>query len=202
MGRIAGRCVAHAQVQLLAVGIHGGDLGFSGNDKYVGLATAWGNRYYDLWKIDYSPAGLINRRGGDQTFTDWMTVVSKEMDTKSIMKMTATATMSNNRIDITVDEQALADFTGLLQVWVLEDNITALQVMPDGEVNYDYVHNHVLRTPVNGLRGDALTIGSGQQKTQTLTVDIDNKWKTANLSVVAIAYNDKGVEQCTKTHVK
>lgn len=36
--------------------------------------------------------------------------------------------------------------TARLAVWVTEDSITGVQVMPDGEAVYDYIHRHVLRT--------------------------------------------------------
>ena len=48
---------------LVAVGIHGGPLGFMGNAKTVGLATETGNEYYNHWGLQYQPVGLVGRHG-------------------------------------------------------------------------------------------------------------------------------------------
>ena len=85
---------------------------------------------------------------------------------------------------------------------VLEDGITAMQLMPDGSANREYVHNHVLRTAVNGAWGESFTINEGETKQQTLSQAVDSKWNTANLSIVAFVYNDDGVEQAVKTKVR
>ena len=74
--------------------------------------------------------------------------------------------------------------------------------MPDGSTNQSYVHNHVLRTPVNGTWGEVISLNTGEQKTKQFTQAISSDWNTENLSVVAFVYNDNGVEQATKVHIK
>ena len=46
---------------------------------------------------------------------------------------------------------------GKLQVWIVEDGVKALQMMPDGSANKEYVHNHVFRAAVNGTWGEDVT---------------------------------------------
>ena len=83
-----------------------------------------------------------------------------------------------------------------------EIEIVALQMMPDGSSNRAYVHNHVLRTPVNGTWGDSFTIQEGESKQQEMTQALDTSWNPSNLSIVAFVYNDAGVEHVVKTKVK
>lgn len=186
--------------RLIAVGIHSGPLGFKGTATVKGLATAVGDEYYSHWGLEYQPVGLINRHGA-VNYTDWPRAVREVMPLESVLKMSVTATVDGDQIAITVTEKATADFAGNLQVWVLEDGITALQTMPDGSNNREYVHNHVLRTPVNGTWGEPFTISRGSTLTQTLTQPVSADWDASRLSVVAFAYNDSGVEQAVKTKI-
>ena len=167
---------------VVAVGIHSGPLGFKGNTNNVGLATDLGDEYYNHWNLEYQPVGLINRHGA-VNYTDWAKVVKEELTKTS----------------------SIGTVNGKLQVWVLEDGILAMQKMPQemgGGSKSDYVHNHVLRTAVNGTWGDGFSINEGETKQQTYTQPVDAKWNTANLSIVAFVYNDNGVEQAVKTKVR
>ena len=183
---------------VVAVGIHGGPLGFKGNARNLGLATDMGDEYYNHWNLEYQPVGLIDRHGA-VNYTDWAKAVKEELAKTSAIELKATAVLKDDAIDIAV-EAAGKDGTvsGKLQVWVLEDGITALQMMPDGSSNREYVHNHVLRTAVNGTWGVDFTINEGETKKKTYTQTVDANWNTANLSIVAFVYNDNGVEQAVK----
>ena len=186
--------------RLIAVGIHGGPLGFKGTATVLGLATDVGDEYYSHWQLEYQPVGLVDRHGA-VNYTEWAKAVRDEMALTSDVKMEVQAIFDGSKIDITVMEEAYNDYTGMLQVWLLEDGITAIQTMPDGTNNRNYVHNHVLRIPVNGDWGKAITIGKGEQDLQNYQQAVDAAWNTANLSVVAFVYNDRGVMQATKGKV-
>ncbi len=187
--------------RVIAVAIHGGPLGFKGSATVKGLATDFGDEYYDHWKLEYQPVGLIDR-GGATNYTDWLKAVKDELGYVSEIKMELEATLKGDQIEINVKEEAYTNFSGKLQVWVLEDGIVALQTMPEGNNNREYVHNHVLRTPVNGTWGEDFSISQKEKKEQTLTQAVSADWNPANLSIVAFVYNDYGVEQAIKTRVK
>lgn len=186
--------------RLVAVGIHSGPLGFKGTATITGLATEVGDEYYNHWNLEYQPVGLIDRHGA-VNYTDWAKAVRDALAQESTVSMEIGATVSGGQINITVYEEALADFTGRLQVWLLEDGITAIQTMPDGSNNREYVHNHVLRTPVNGTWGQPLAIAKGTTEHQTMTQPLDNTWNLQQLSIVAFVYNDRGVEQVVKVKI-
>ena len=187
---------------LVAVGIHSGKLGFKGNANNVGLATDLGDEYYNHWNLEYQPVGLINRHGA-VNYTDWAKAVKEELAKPSAIDLKTSAVLKDGSIDIAVEVTGKGGtVNGKLQVWVLEDGITAMQLMPDGSTNRDYVHNHVLRTAVNGTWGEDFAISEGATKKQTFTQAVDAKWNTTNLSIVAFVYNDNGVEQATKAKVK
>ena len=183
---------------VIAVGIHGGPLGFAGNAKYDGLATESGDKYFAYWGLEYQPVGLVNRHGAVK-YTDWAAAVRDELSKPAPLKLDVDAIMDNGQIDIMVSAYGTdGDVSGKLQVWLLEDSITAMQLMPGNVVNTSYVHNHVLRAPVNGLWGDDFAIGEGEFKERVLTYQPDAAWNPEHLSIVAFVYDNSGVLQVTK----
>ena len=186
----------------VAVGIHGGPLGFSGNASQVGLATSMGDEYYNHWHLEYQPVGLVNRHGA-VNYTEWAKAVKEELTKPAPLEMDMDAMLNQGQIQIVIEMLGTdGSITGKLQVWVLEDQITAMQLMPDGKANANYVHQHVLRAAVNGLWGEDFTIGEGEMKSRMMEMTVEDGWNPENLSIVAFVYNDQGVQQTVKAKVK
>ncbi|MBR0049304.1 MAG: Omp28 family outer membrane lipoprotein [Prevotella sp.] len=186
---------------VIAVGIHGGPLAFAGNDKYEGLSTDEGDTYYKYWNLEYQPVGLVDRHGA-LNYTDWIQAVKEELTKTAPVKMEMSAKAESGLITLELEETGIDGTTeGKLQVWVIEDRIAGLQMMPDGTANTAYQHNHVLRAVVNGLWGDDFSIGEGEKKSQVMTKAIEKGWNVKNLSAVAFIYNDQGVQQAVKAKV-
>ena len=184
------------------VGIHGGPLGFAGNAKNVGLATETGNEYYNHWGLQYQPVGLVGRHGAVD-YPEWTDAVKKELAKPAPLHLEGTAFLAEDAITIQVIAEGTdGTVTGKLQVWVIEDGISALQMMPDGPVNQAYIHNHVFRAAVNGTWGEDFSIKEGDTWQQTMTQVLDSKWNPEQLSIVAFVYNDSGVQQTAKFQVK
>lgn len=187
---------------VIAVAIHGGPLGFKGNASAKGLATELGDTYYNHWNLEYQPIGLIDRHGA-VNYTDWTARVTEELQEPSPLSMSINAKLEGDIINITVDLMGReGTTTGKLQVWLTEDDIIALQMMPDGTANHNYVHNHVLRTAVNGTWGEDLCIEEGETKTVGMKQTVDAHWDTTKLSIVTFIYNDHGVIQAAKVKVQ
>jgi len=186
----------------IAVGIHGGPLSFAGNAKYEGLSTDEGNKYFEHWGLEYQPVGLVNRHGA-VNYTDWAAHIIEEMTRPAPLELTADATLDKGQLSIIVNAHGTdGTVEGKLQVWVVEDSITAMQMMPEGGVNTDYIHNHVLRAAANGLWGDDFNVNEGEWVEKQLTFLPDAAWKPEHLSIVAFVYNTEGVLQATKTKLR
>ena len=185
----------------IAVGIHGGPLAFAGNENYAGLATDIGNEYYNHWNLEYQPVGLINRHGA-VNYTDWPRIVKEELAKAAPLRMKMLAKLDAGQIKVELETFGTEGLvTGKLQVWILVDQIMAMQLMPDGTANPNYVHHHVLRAVVNGLWGEDFTINEGEKKTQVMSKDVEEGWNSTNLNVVAFVYNEQGVQQAVKAKV-
>lgn len=189
---------------IVAVGIHSGPLAVFSTAKVVGLRTETGDTYYQHWNIDAEPMGYINRKGELSTPDLWQTQVHTALSQPVSVSIKATSQYDadTRNLFIQVEVFSKETVTGHLQVWLTESNIVAMQMMPDGTANRDYIHNHVFRTAVNGTWGDECTIGAGETKTFSFTAPIDPHWKAENMSVVAFLYNDTGVLQVTYTVIR
>lgn len=187
---------------IVAVGIYSGGFGKQPNGKLLPLTTETGCEYFDHYVSGYGqPIGMVNRHGA-VNYTDWTAKVREELARESSVSIQLEAQLVAGQISIDIQTKAInTPYSGNLQVWVLEDGITDTQYMPNGTINKEYVHNHVLRTPVNGTWGDPISLDAGEQKTQHLTQAISSNWNTQKLSIVAFVYNDSGVEQASKVSI-
>ena len=188
---------------VVAVSIHAGPLGFAGNANTIGLSTATGDEYYSYWNLEYQPIGLINRQE-PLNYPEWSAAIREELLKPAKLSLSGKAEKNGNNIDILIHAIGTDGTTqGKMSVWLLEDSIKALQLMPpDGMANHDYIHNHVLRTAVNGTWGDDFYIEEGQTVKKEMSLPIDVQWNPQQLSIVAFVYNDSGVQQTTKFRIE
>lgn len=187
---------------LIPVAIHCGPLGFAGNAKTIGLATDTGEEYYNKWNLEFQPVGLVDRKG-PMNYTDWTNEVMAEMAKEPTVALQVEATLQNGNIDMLTKATGITGNTNAkLQLWVLEDSITALQMMPDGTPNANYLHNHVFRAAANGTWGEDIRLNEGETKTIETAMPVDNAWNTGQLSIVAFIYDEEGVKQAARTKVK
>lgn len=187
---------------LVAVGIHGGPLAFAGTAKVLGLKTETGDEYYNHWNLEYQPVGVVNRQKAPVNYSDWAAVVKEELQKPAPLRLSGTSSVADNTLSVTIEARGTdGTVTGKLQVWLLEDSITALQLMPDGKANQEYIHNHVFRTAVNGTWGEDFSVGEGLNERREMSLPLQPEWKTEHLSIVAFVYNDSGVQQAVQFHV-
>ena len=195
---------------VIAVGIHSGPFGKNAlGTQLLSLATETGNEYFDYWKVDAQPKGVVNRQGTSD-YTDWNRIVYEALqDTATLsLALTAAYDAATDRLTATVRARGTRGTTdGRLQLWIVEDSITDVQLMPDGSTNRTYVHNHVFRTAVNGTWGTAFRIDEGETAflhegeptdAATFAIAMDATWVPQHVSVVAFVYGDGGVAQVTR----
>lgn len=198
----------YGEENVIAVGIHSGPLGFAGNSKTVGLMTDTGNEYYTRWDKENKmgqPWVIFNRKTSpDSHYNNWAAMVSTIISEKANLSVkianaydaatrTLTTTVRADGVNGTVN--------GKLQVWIVEDGVKALQMMPDGKSNKEYIHNHVFRAAVNGTWGEDVTVKEGETTTKQYSYVLPEAWNADNIAIVAFVYNDGGVENVAKKHL-
>lgn len=205
---INGIVETYGEDNVIAVGIHSGPLGFAGNSKTVGLMTDTGNEYYTRWDKENKmgqPWVIFNRKTSpDSHYNNWAAMVGTIISEKANLSVkianaydaatrTLTTTVGADGVNGTVN--------GKLQVWIVEDGVKALQMMPDGKSNKEYIHNHVFRAAVNGTWGEDVTVKEGETTTKQYSYKLPEAWTADNIAIVAFVYNDGGVENVAKKHL-
>lgn len=188
---------------IIAVSIHSGPLGFHTNSRFYGLSTDVGDDYYNHWNLEFQPVGLIDR-GAPTEYTAWGTLIREELQKIAPVEIDLGVAYDDS-LQLSINAQVKSvdgNIQGKLQIWVVEDSVTAFQMMPDGTRNDTYTHRHVFRATVNGLWGDDITVQEGYAIDKEYTFPIDVEWKIENLSVIAFVYNDLGVLQVTKAKLQ
>lgn len=198
----------YGEDNVIAVGVHSGPLGFAGNSKTVGLMTDTGNEYYTRWDKENKmgqPWVIFNRKTSpDSHYNNWAAMVGTIISEKANLSVKIANAYDAASRTLTTTVGAFGTngtVNGKLQVWIVEDGVTALQMMPDGKPNKEYVHNHVFRAAVNGTWGEDVTVKEGETTTMKYSYKLPEAWNADNIAVVAFVYNDNGVENVAKKHL-
>ena len=189
---------------IVAVAIHSGPLGVLTTEHPEGLATLQGNEYYKYWNVEVQPSGVINRAGGVLSYTDWIAKVNYDLKSRPTspvdIRIATDYDEDTRKITFGIDVVAVKDSTveGKMQLWLTEDSILAYQDMPTGQMNATYLHNHVLRSVLNGAWGEEVSVADGAMRHFTKSLQADPSWDAKQLAVVAFVYNDAGVVQVAR----
>ena len=205
---INGIVSTYGEDNVIAVGVHSGPLGFAGNSKTVGLMTDTGNEYYTHWDKENKmgqPWVIFNRKTSpDSHYNNWAAMVGTIISEKANLSVKIDNAYDAATRTLTTTVGAFGTngtVNGKLQVWIVEDGIKALQMMPDGKPNKEYMHNHVFRAAVNGTWGEDVTVKEGETTTMKYSYKLPEAWNADNIAVVAFVYNDNGVENVAKKHL-
>lgn len=207
---ITGIIKTYGEDNVIAVGIHCGPLGFAGNSKRVGLKTDTGDEYYTHWANGTNlgqPSAIFNRKKGKgpiDNLNNWAAEVGLIISDKANLSVNIANAYDAKTRKLTTKVGAFGvngTVSGKLQVWIVEDGIKAMQLMPDGSANQEYIHNHVFRAAVNGTWGEDITVKEGETTSNDYSYVLPETWNADNISVVAFVYNGNGVENVAKKHI-
>lgn len=183
---------------LIAVAIHSGPLGFKGTSTAAGLATDLGDAYYAHWNIDYQPQGVIDYQGKTD-YLKWADRVRMQLGQTAPVNIevetSSTASQAAGMVHLTSLSGALQ---ANLQLWIVEDSIQALQLMPDGSANRNYIHNHVFRDAVNGAWGEKIRLAEGETLHYPFAYTLPEAWRKRYLWLIAFVYDENGVQQVVR----
>ena len=189
---------------VIAVGILSGLFAKTSRGVPYSLYTEEGDEYFNYWRVESQPKGVIDRKGTSE-YPSWSAVVREELSLTAPVSLSATTeyTSETRELRVMVNSEGIeGNTTGNLQLWLIEDSIVDFQYMPDGSVTREYTHNHVFRRSVNGTWGTAFNITEGQRRDDSFTCTLDEGWKPENMAVVIFVYNNVGVQQVIQVPVK
>ncbi len=188
---------------IIAVGIHSGPFAKSVRGVPYSLYTAEGDEYFNYWKVESQPKGVVDRLGTSD-YPSWSTIVRDELSKTAPLNMVLAPyyDAASRKLDVIVTIAGTDGRTqGKLQLWLVEDGIQAFQYMPDGSTNREYIHNHVFRSSINGTWGTDIIIDEGASQEMHFEKTLDEAWVPENMWVVGFVYNDHGVCQATRNRL-
>lgn len=188
----------YGEERVIPVAIHSGPLGFRGTATQTGLMTELGVYYWNKNGFTNStsqPTAVFNRRTTTDERDAWPASIYAELERKATCGIVASVAYNEatRQASITIECHAKEAKEAMLQLWLTESGITAMQI-DNGETKRDYVHNHILRDAINGQDGDAVSLGM-EPLTRTYTYTLPEQCNPANCHIVAFLYDETGVLQ-------
>ena len=222
-GRMCVNCPEGAEVihniqdafgdRVIVIGIHAGMFAMPvGVFADMDLRTPEGDVYNTAFPYEGNPAAMFNRSTNDGRIVStnkdaWLTIADKELAKEPLCELTPTCQYdaATRTLSITTEVEAWKNMPAdlRLQVQLTEDGIVGAQTTPTG-INYEYVHNHVFRTAVNGTWGETMaSLLEGETKTYKHTIVLKDGWVAENCNIVVFAYENatKQVLQCNECPV-
>lgn len=160
---------------------------------------------YDFYKPSGFPYALFNGVVTDasSSIPSWYDSATAALKQSAAMAIEASstydATSRNLKVDYSIDFGNTINKKLSVTVWLVENKIMGTQTMPNGSLNADYEHNHVLRASLNGdwgeYIGNSFSVGNSVAKSAQIT--LNEKWVAENCNLVIYVYgdDDKVVEQ-------
>ena len=190
--------------QFIAVGLHPTSGPYQkpmpGKDGVmVNLSSDDADAYYKKYSVKAFPTAMIDRSTFDgskllDNKDKWAAYVNQQMtaSTPVNLSMESTYDATTRTVTLATDiefSEAVGE-TLYLQLWVIENGIIGPQVTAKG-VNWEYEHNHVLRSAINGTWGQSLgSFFAAKQELETITTTytLNKAWNADNCEIVGFVY--------------
>ena len=160
---------------------------------------------YDYYKPSGFPSAIFNglKSSMSGSIPEWMSKASEALQSSAAMSIEATssydATTRELKVDYEIDFGNVVNKKLSATVWLVENHILGTQTMPDGKLDINYEHNHVLRTSLNGDWGEPIgdSFDSDSRVAKSASIILNENWVAENCQVVVYVYadDDKEVEQ-------
>lgn len=164
----------------------------------VDLRTEAATEYFGAFKCSGLPNAMIDRtkfngQYGQTTPTTWSGYVDQCLAESTPVSIDMSSEYDaatrglNVSYDVTYVDPVIDEV--YFQLWLVENGILSIQLSTTGPI-IDYVNNHVLRAPINGVWGESLgaahaantkSAGSGQ-------ITLDPSWVAENVQIVGFVY--------------
>lgn len=178
---------------LIVVNIHAGSFSLSA------LRTDAGDAYFEYFKPEQFPSGMVNRKKENESYLfhyqNYDQAIRKVVWMKPEIYIELNTQIDNETInvDARLQKSSIADEDLSLELLLVEDSIRAIQFMPDGSRDRDYVHNHTLRAAMYGGWGKTLEFVDNKA-TMHGSIPRNDTWKITNCHVIAFAFDTENKE--------
>lgn len=154
------------------------------------------------------PTGNVDFLSDGQTwlhdYPEWPTLVAQEMSkTADVYMSTQTSFDDSNRsLSVATTLYAPEMHECRVAVWLVEDSVQGVQALPDGSVDKQYYHRHVLRGTIGEPWGETVSV-TMVPKVLTNITTLPEAWNPEHCSVVVVALNgDKEIVNASEERLK
>ena len=138
------------------------------------------------------PTGNLDFTATDNNYlTDnstWATAVHAVQKDTALVRMSVITQWQDQKLQVQYTLRLMEEQERAVDIllWIIENNIIGAQNMPDGTLNMNYTHQHMLRTSLNGEWGDAVTLHPGEDTPHKALYSLSDKWVLNNCQLVVV----------------
>jgi len=161
--------------------------------------------YFDLFGMNAQPAVIINHSGSIiNTSNEVAAPLATALSQETPVTINAAAAVKEEKIEVTAEINTVERIDDVkLMVWILENNIKAVQFFPNNIVEKEYAHNHVFRKSMTAIDGESLgTLAAGSNTERTYSVALESAWNKEKLDIVVVVMKNNVAENVKKVEVK
>jgi len=140
------------------------------------------------------PTGNINITDSEDRYLsdypEWATLLAQQMNLPTSVHLSLQAQRDSNTITVTTTASADQPHDYHLVTWLVEDSVQGAQALPDGSVDRQYYHRHMLRTAAGDAWGENYTIPF-TPVTLTSTLTLPDGCDPTHCSIVVAALDDQ-----------
>jgi thiol-disulfide isomerase/thioredoxin len=212
--------------RVIVVAVHAGFFArpSASGDFTADYRTPAGTELDNYFKLSEEglPRGMVNRIGFSANThslipEEMAGVVNQALQQDPVMgiKIINNYQAGNRQLSIKAEVTAVADLQGefYITVYLTENGIVSPQKNLNAEVGptptwYDYTHNHLLRSAINGTWGEPLSaeasISNGITITKDFNLTLNENWKAENCEVIVLVHDNvsKEILQAAKAKVQ
>ncbi len=119
------------------------------------------------------------------------------------LQINAAMDTTNRQIDIRTTTLADTSIHAQLALWLVEDSILGVQAMPDGSINTNYYHRHILRSSIGENEWGVPIQITNTYSTVTTQYILPDEFNVAYCHVMALIMDnsDRHILQAKATHI-
>ena len=187
--------------KLILMSIHAGYFSVPGSAPFTtDFRTPEGTAIHDFFQAIYYPTGMVDRMdyNGNKVMgkDDWESAIANiiDLDPDANIAISNTYDPNNRNLICHLETTFFNSLDGTFNIcaFLVESGIVSPQQNDTGIV-VDYIHDHMLRTSLNGTWGEAVgadgTATTDDVLVNEYTISIPEEYDADNCAIVAFVYN-------------
>ncbi len=205
--QIAQNLSAQYGENVILMAIHASSLANPDAKHPKDFRTPEGTELFNFFDLVGVPVGFVNRVDYPSDIGkspgEWGTEIADILQEDALAKLEISEEnydAGSRQLQVKIQTEMLDDVLTeslFLNVFLVENDITAPQTKQDKAVEEDYVHQHLLRASFNSTYGEEIFpdgAAAGEVNERIYSLTLDGEWVKENTAVIAILYQESDFE--------